>query len=525
VDFGTNITVLDFWLLLAERIPTIETTNPKMAAPVLAQEPPPPKDPWDQAEPLCEGAPCYSQVLKADLLPGTFVLLGTSTTSRTASSTTTALSTNSSDATDEGGKTNVVARIVAVVVSSQPPSVCVNIFRYMKEAQKTEGFLCPHLLNENHLRHLTEIVQTTELRIVPTIDIVNLSFVFTMASLQDPSNLFFACQGMVFAFLLRYRFIPNDGGVGSSAREPSLLLDVPCGYCLPFPSRYKNSRYNDCFAHRIWNNVITIKMEMTKLLGRYSQQQGLYGKEHCRLSNVTPETWGFLKQQFGNLVGDSSGCAGLSSSRVRVYRVSESGLVVRAARIKKSCTLLRFETKSHLRQLCKVFGESVTAGQRCRLPKVASPKTLWKNDVINVVCGSDESEPVFNLKTVHDGIDLEFDGSCELFITIRYRRYAYSSNLEGCDPLLASLICRQSLSASTPTSDNDESENHDDNMILSGSEFEDKTDGCLYRVIGIDSSRLVRAKCFYPHRDNNLFGCEKLFDIVLATELIQQRAA
>ncbi len=67
-----------------------------------------------------------------------------------------------------------------------------------------------------------------------------------------------------------------------------------------------------------------------------------------------------------------------------MYRVTESGLVVRAARKKKSCTILRFETKMHLQQLCMVFGESVTAGQRCRLPRVASPKTLWKNDVVNV---------------------------------------------------------------------------------------------------------------------------------------------
>ena len=210
-----------------------------------------------------------------------------------------------------------------------------------------------------------------------------------------------------------------------------------------------------------------------------------------------------------------------------MYRVAESGLVVRAARIKKSCTILRFETKMHLQQLCMVFGESVTAGQRCRLPKVASPKTLWKNDVVNVVCGSDEREPVFNVKTVQDGIDLEFDGSCELCITVRYRRYAYSSSLEGCDPLLASLICRRSILGPTPsTSDDVDDDNRetDGYTIMVGSEFEDDTDdGCLYRVIGINTSH-VHAKCFYPRRDNDRFGCEKLFDIALATDLIKQRA-
>ncbi len=37
---------------------------------------PPTSTPWDQVEPVVgDGAPCYSQALKADLLPGTLVLL------------------------------------------------------------------------------------------------------------------------------------------------------------------------------------------------------------------------------------------------------------------------------------------------------------------------------------------------------------------------------------------------------------------------------------------------------------------
>jgi hypothetical protein len=223
---------------------------------------------WDLVEPRCEGAPFYSAVLRADLLPGTFVLLGNTGGSTTTSSTIKA-------------KEDVVARIVAVM-STHPSTVSVNIFRFLKEAQLTEGFLPPNVMNENHLRHLTEIVRTTELRVVPTNDVVNLSFVFTMASLQDPSSyLFSACQGMILAFLLH-------------SAQP-VLMEVPTGYCLPFPSHYKNSRYHDCFAHRIWNNLISIKMEIMRLLGRYLQQQGLFGRERGRLSNVTSETWGFLK--------------------------------------------------------------------------------------------------------------------------------------------------------------------------------------------------------------------------------------
>ncbi len=190
-----------------------------MAAPEAAHQEPHPRNPWDQAEPNREGAPCYSQELKADLLPGTFVLLRTSTARSVF------------DANDED-KTNVVARIVDVV-SSQPISVRVNIFKYIKEIKQTEGLLCPDLLQENHLRHLTEVVQTFELRVVPTIDIVNLSFVFTMASLQDPSNLFFTCQGMAFAFLIKYRYIEHPNGEVGPLTPPSLEM-CQLGIACPF---------------------------------------------------------------------------------------------------------------------------------------------------------------------------------------------------------------------------------------------------------------------------------------------------
>jgi hypothetical protein len=153
-----------------------------------------------------------------------------------------------------------------------------------------------------------------------------------------------------------------------------------------------------------------------KLLGRYSQQQGTFAKVSGRLTNISADTWGFLQLQFSNLFPAESECG--TSTRVRIYRVTESGLVVKAARINRSCTVMRFETKTQLRRLCNVFGESVTAGQRCRLPKIALPKSLGKNDVINVVCGSDIAEP-FISRTVHDGVDLEYDGSSELFIQCR----------------------------------------------------------------------------------------------------------
>jgi hypothetical protein len=140
---------------------------------------------------------------------------------------------------------------------------------------------------------------------------------------------------------------------------------------------------------------------------------------------------------------------------------------------------------------------------------VSVPKTLWRNDVINVVFGNPDPEPVFNLRTERDGIDFEYDGCAELFITIRYRRYGYGggTSLDGCDPLLADLICRRSLHA--PTVDNDDGGDDDEDkniIILIGSELED-VDGCLYRVNRMNDLQSVLGRCFYP---NSAIGVENI---------------
>ena len=190
-----------------------------------------------------------------------------------------------------------------------------------------------------------------------------------MESLQDSSNLYSTCQGNAIAFVVRYRRVSEHG-----KSEPMEMVDLPAGCCLPFPSCYDNSGFDDCFPSRMWQSVVCVKLEMAKLLGRYSQQQGLYGKEACRLSNFSPESWGFLKLQFGSVSDDSSVISAGKSTRIRRHRVSQSGLIVKAAQLIKRCTILRFETKAQLKHLCAVFGESATAGQRCRLSKISVPK-------------------------------------------------------------------------------------------------------------------------------------------------------
>lgn len=72
-------------------------------------------------------------------------------------------------------------------------------------------------------------------------------------------------------------------------------------------------------------------------------------------------------------------------------------------------------------------------------------------------------------------MDLEFDGSSELFVTMCYRRYAYTSNLAGCNPILSSLICRHNPycvleEVGSTAGDEDDTASFD---VIYGSEFED----------------------------------------------------
>jgi hypothetical protein len=164
-----------------------------------AQPPPPPSyamiSPiWDKVEPRWDydGAPpvaCYCKRQKADLLPGTFVLLSNPGTTADESRNT-AINIM---------YTGIVARIISADSSSRPrTSVQVNIFKELSAFAAADGSLHPKLLvDKNHLQHLHEVMQTEELQVISSDKIINLAFVFvTISSLQDSCNLFFTCQGM-----------------------------------------------------------------------------------------------------------------------------------------------------------------------------------------------------------------------------------------------------------------------------------------------------------------------------------------
>lgn len=122
--------------------------------------------PWDNLEPHCDGGAIYSKILKADLLPGTFILLANHCV-------------NEQD--NSGVSSFVVARIIS---ATSPSEVTVNLFKKLSEVSGVD-LLPPVLSQENHLRHMQEVGQTAEHCSVNASDIKNF-FLYSQSKTHHP---------------------------------------------------------------------------------------------------------------------------------------------------------------------------------------------------------------------------------------------------------------------------------------------------------------------------------------------------
>lgn len=112
---------------------------------------------------------------------------------------------------DIGDSSGVVPRIVKAV-RGNPASFFaeVNIFKQVLEVvgQRDNILMCQGVA-EKLLRHIPEIVQTMELKVITMTDITNMAFVYTEAFLKDTLNFYFTCQRLENALPLRYRINPR----------------------------------------------------------------------------------------------------------------------------------------------------------------------------------------------------------------------------------------------------------------------------------------------------------------------------
>ena len=179
---------------------------------------------------------------------------------------------------------------------------------------------------------------------------------------------------------------------------------------------------------------------MRRHLGRYSKKQGSFTRVSSQVV-VGREAWEYLVSNVERHTRASTERNGFMSKRVL-----EPGLLLKAQRTSFASTFLRLETVNELRAFSAVLGELVTMEVRKRKPKYTIVESLFVNDIINVVAGSQTQEEPFRVRTTMQGIDFLHGGS-KVRIRMRYSRYQYMLPLaEGCpSTILTRAILRKRL--------------------------------------------------------------------------------
>ena len=435
---------------------------------------------WSSTKPAVTDAPVYCESIRAYLSPGSFVII--------------------ERISDHEGEFQGKQQVGCIINSiddfgnkrRSSPMLKINLFRILQDCEYDDLHI--RKTQDLRIRDVQEIVQTFNCINLHPKAVVSLAFVFSLKELED--NEAIGCQGMDSLFLLRFR----------NQSEP-----VNPNWCLPFPSRYATFQRQlpDCYPSRIWNSLKVIRSEISRLLGRYSEKQGLFDSVRSKVT-INKETWEYLLQKVQMVI--STPRKTITSS---VKRLLLPGLTLKSVRVQSHSTMIRFETQADLHILSSVLGQQIITEVRKRRPALNRPEMLHLNDAINIVVGASErkKEAFREHGCKEDGIDFIFDGKTDLKICIRYRRYQYAfspttGEPENCPPMLTQIIKRSRLENTTSTVDGtsqSEDEHASENLhiaakaitITACSEFE--LDGKLFRVSSVDLQRqTVIAMCLYP---------------------------
>jgi hypothetical protein len=187
-------------------------------------------------------------------------------------------------------------------------------------------------------------------------------------------------------------------------------------------------------------------------------------------------------------------------------RVLEPGLLLKAHRAHLCSTMLRFETEDDLRALSSVLGEMVTTDVRKRRSKCSAVESLFVNNIINVVAGSESREEPFQSRTTKQGIDMVYNGT-NVRIRMRHQRHQCTLPLAEGGPsnILTRAMLRKGLlrPGGDASSDDDSDDDGDDNGMslpdanaaVVGRQFENLGRVCAVNAAGPTT---VSAKVVWP---------------------------
>jgi hypothetical protein len=451
-------------------------------------------DPFASLEINPHDRPVYCRQVKAFLLPGNWVIFKNEVVTKFKSY-------------EESEDKNSCIGLIMGTSPTDENTLQVNLFRRVT----------PALIEELRLRSFSnplyqwipQILRTPRCQWIDAASVESIAWVFQTQHIERKPHV--GHQGMSNLFLLHYK---ETGQFMSS------------GECYPFCSYYATYSFllADCFQERVWNGLQSLRSEICRHLGRYSEKQGSFTRVSSQVI-VGREAWNFLLSKVESETGLPIGRNACMSRRVL-----EPGLVLRSSKNGFYSTMVRFETEAQLRSLSSVLGELVTMEVRKRRPKYGIVESLKVNDAVNIISGSEEREVPFRHRTNKQGIDLVYDGSNRVRIRLRYERYQYKLPLVTPSILLSRAIERKRPlapgdSSSDSSSDEEEESSDDDGRGSAtaeqatastaakiGREFE--FSARLYRVEKIDlEGHLVSAKVVWPLHMNQQLHSFTLTDV------------
>lgn len=444
--------------------------------------------PFEAVEPAVFDPTLYCMQAEAMLAPGNWVVFTND-------------DTNFQSAEDQ----DVLVGLIMRTDASKIEALEVNVFLICTKALSKQLRL--PINQRPFLKWIPHILRTTRSKWITTKSVSSIAWVFSPEHLENRPNE--GHQGMSNLFLCAF----DDAG------------DRIVRGCHPFCSYYGlySGHQADCYQERVWNGLQTLRAEISRHLGRFSEKQGTFTRVSSNVV-VGREAWRYLLMKVGKRIR-----LPINRLAMMTKRFLEPGMLLRSTPIVGNSQMIRFETEDELILLSTVLGELVTVEVRKRRPKYNVVDSLHVNDVMNVVAGSEEREVPFRHRTTQQGIDLIFDGTNHVRIRMRYQRYQYTTPVGDCCP---STILRRTLARKKPlevdgceTSSDEESSDEDDSVDLMvdvgdakvGMEFTNL--GTVYRIKSIvRNERLVAATVIWPKEH---LGRADQFDLAHVERWIQ----
>jgi hypothetical protein len=228
--------------------------------------------------------------------------------------------------------------------------------------------LLPRLISSNACHDVTELFRTSSIATIRTGLIVGIAFIFLVNELE---NLMYPVQGMVNAFVIRFKFCGRSRGL--------IPLCDATFYSFPDMNVQYQQLWSECYARTIYSSLDHLRQEFWRFLCRYGQSQGLYPKQTLNF---------YFPSAFTSYVCNFLGQAGLVSEECvakEPQRRVETYFIYRMVSKEVHYQLFRLESDEAIDKLTQMIGTMAMFGIRKKLPRKDAELVIRNLDLINAI--------------------------------------------------------------------------------------------------------------------------------------------